>query len=123
MQQQLDWAKGKPNEYVSLFWQANTAAYQGQLRIARELSQRGVDAQLSRNLKENAANEISLNASTAAAVGNCQQVREDVARASALPRTTSLFPELALRWLYVANSGRRGLLRMNPPKSFPKILW
>jgi DNA-binding winged helix-turn-helix (wHTH) protein/tetratricopeptide (TPR) repeat protein len=81
MQQQLDWARGKPAEF---FWQANTAAYLGQLRRARELDQRA-DAQRSRNLKEAAAVTISANALRAAVTGNCQQAREDIARASALP--------------------------------------
>jgi tetratricopeptide (TPR) repeat protein len=87
MQQQLDWAQGKPDEYVALFWQAETAAYLGELRRARELNQRGVDGELSRNLKEAAAGTISANALRAAVTGNCQQAREDVARASAWPRT------------------------------------
>jgi len=90
MQQQLDWARGKPNEYVALSWQANTAAYLGQLRRARELNQRGVDVQLSRSLKEAAAITMSTNALRAAVTGNCQQAREDIARASALPRTNLL---------------------------------
>jgi eukaryotic-like serine/threonine-protein kinase len=90
MQQQLDWVRGKPDEYIGLFWQAYTAAYLGQLRRARELNQRGVDEQLSRNLKEAAAETISSNALRAAVTGNCQQAREDIARASALPRTHRL---------------------------------
>ena len=35
----------------------------------------------------------------------------------------SLSSELALRWLSVANSGRRSLLRMNTLSSIPNILW
>src|SRR5262249_35098871 len=38
MQQQLTWAKLKPEEYVALGWQAGAAAFAGQLRKAREMS-------------------------------------------------------------------------------------
>jgi tetratricopeptide (TPR) repeat protein len=91
MQQQLDWARGKPDEYEALFWQAETAAYLGELRKARELANRLADAELGRNLKENAADTMSGIALMAAVTGNCQQAREDVARASALPRTDTSF--------------------------------
>ena len=120
MQQQLDWARGKPDEYTALFWQANTAAYLGQLRGARELSQRGVDAQLSRNLKEGAANTMSANALSAAATGNCQQAREDVARASALPRTTSSFSRMGIALALCGELGQSQSLADEYAKQYPK---
>jgi tetratricopeptide (TPR) repeat protein len=89
MQQQLDWVRGKPDEYEALFWQAETAAYMGELRKAGELANRLADAEVARNLKENAADTMSQIALMAAVTGNCQQAREDIARASALPRTAS----------------------------------
>ncbi len=120
MQQQLDWARGNPNEYVTLFLQAETAAFLGQLRKARELTQRGVDTQLSRNLKENAANRISRNASTAAATGSCQQAREDVAQASALPRTTSSFSGMGITLALCGELGRTQSLADEYAKQYPK---
>jgi tetratricopeptide (TPR) repeat protein len=120
MQQQLDWARGRPNEYVALFWQANTAAFLGQLRRARDLSQRGADAELSRNLKENAADRISGNAATAAAVGNCQQAREDAARASALPRTVFSFSRISIALALCGETGPAQSLADEYAKQYPK---
>ena len=106
MQQQLDWARGKPDEYIALLWQAETAEFLGQLRRARELYQRAANAELSRNLQENAADTISLNALGAAVAGNCQQARAEAARASALPRTDLSFPRIGMALALCGELGR-----------------
>jgi serine/threonine protein kinase/tetratricopeptide (TPR) repeat protein len=120
MQQQLDWARGKPDEQGVLLWQAETTAYLGQLRRARELNQRGVDAQLSRNLKENAARRISLNALSDAVTGNCQQAREGVARASALPRTDVSFSRIGIALALCGELGQAQSLADEYAKQYPK---
>ena len=120
MQQQLDWARGKPDEYVALFWQASTAAYLGQLRRARDLYQRGADAQLSRNLKEAAAGTISANALRAAVTGNCQQAREDIARASALPHTPVSFSRIGIALALCGELGQAQSLADEYAKQYPK---
>src|SRR2546423_1574764 len=38
MQQQIEWLNGKPDEYVAQTWQAETAAFAGQLRKAKAFS-------------------------------------------------------------------------------------
>ena len=43
MRQQIEWAKGKPDEYAAQRWQAETAAFSGQLRKAKEFSDRAVE--------------------------------------------------------------------------------
>src|SRR5256714_1576549 len=42
MQQQIEWLNGKPDEYVAQGWQSETAAFSGQLKKAREFSNRAV---------------------------------------------------------------------------------
>src|SRR6267378_25119 len=42
MQQQIEWLKGKPDEYVGQGWQSETAAFSGQLKKAQEFSNRAV---------------------------------------------------------------------------------
>lgn len=120
MQQQLDWLRGKPNEYEALFWQAEAAAFQGQIRRARELNSRGAEAELSRGLKDNAAATFALNASTAAAVGDCQQSREDAARASALPRNASSFFRTAIALALCGELGQAQSLADEYAEQFPK---
>src|SRR5262249_6793426 len=42
MQQQIDWARGRPDEYVSLDWQVSSAGFAGQRR-AQELARRAIE--------------------------------------------------------------------------------
>jgi tetratricopeptide (TPR) repeat protein len=55
MQQQLDWANGKPEEYVALDWQTSAAAFAGQWRKAQEFSRRAIDLAGRGDTKELAA--------------------------------------------------------------------
>ena len=120
MQQQLDWARGKPDEYVMLYWQANTAAFLGQMRRSRALYQRSADAALSRSLKEEVADIISWDATTAAVTGNCQQAREDAARASALPRTNNSFSGIGFALALCGEPGPAQAFAGAGAKQFPK---
>lgn len=120
MQQQIDWARGRPDEYVALFWQAETAEFLGQLRTSRNLYQRGADAEISRNLKEEAGATISRIASTAAATGNCRQAREDAARASTLPRSTYSFSRIGISLALCGELGGAASFADEGAKQFPK---
>ena len=55
MQQQIDWARGKPDEYVAFDWQTGAAAFAGQWRKAQELSRRAIDLAAQGDTKEVAA--------------------------------------------------------------------
>ncbi|HEV8485212.1 MAG TPA: protein kinase [Blastocatellia bacterium] len=52
MQQQLDWASGKPDEYVAFDWQTGAAAFAGQWRRAQAFSRRAIDAASRGDAKE-----------------------------------------------------------------------
>jgi tetratricopeptide (TPR) repeat protein len=72
MQQQLAWAQGKPNGQDSLLGaQADTEAYFGRLKKAREYSRRAIDAAMASDLKESAA----IWAATAAIREACSAIR------------------------------------------------
>jgi tetratricopeptide (TPR) repeat protein len=84
MKQEIDWAKGKSEEYAAQTWQADSAAFSGQLRKAQEFSQRAVDLAQQRDLKEVAA-QISAGATLRdAQFGSCGKVREQTTQALAL---------------------------------------
>jgi predicted Zn-dependent protease len=55
MQQQIDWASGKPDSYQALDWQTGGAAFAGQWRRARELSGRSIDLAMRGEVPEVAA--------------------------------------------------------------------
>lgn len=71
MQQQLDWAKGKPDEYVALDWQTDAAAFAGQWRRAQDLSRRSIDLSMRVDAKEVAAGYADEAALLGALFGQC----------------------------------------------------
>jgi tetratricopeptide (TPR) repeat protein len=87
MAQQIAWAKGRPDEHVAQTWEAETAAFSGQLRRAREFSRLAVELAERRNLKDVAAQIAAAAASRDAALGQCRQVKEQTARAIAMSRS------------------------------------
>ncbi|MFN2497546.1 MAG: tetratricopeptide repeat protein, partial [Pyrinomonadaceae bacterium] len=81
MKQQIEWTNGKPDEYVAQNWQAETAAFLGQLRKAREFSNHAFELAERRELKDVAAN-IAVGAATRdALLGDCMLVKEQIAKA------------------------------------------
>lgn len=119
MQQQLDWTRGKRDEYYAFFWQAEAAEFAGKLRIAQQLYQRTADVELSRNLKEEAGATLSRFASTAAVTGNCGNAREDAARASALPRSESSFSRIGIAMALCGEPGKAQTYADEGAKQFP----
>src|SRR2546422_5583869 len=81
MKQQIEWTNGKPDEYVAQNWQAETAAFSGQLRKAREFSNRAVELAESRDLKEVAAQIAVGGAGRDALFGDCRQAKEQTVKA------------------------------------------
>jgi serine/threonine protein kinase/tetratricopeptide (TPR) repeat protein len=84
MQQQIDWMNGKPDEYAAQGWQSETAAFSGQLRKAREFSDRAFELADRRDLKDVAAQIAVGGATRDALFGDCGQVKEDAAKALAI---------------------------------------
>ena len=87
MKQQVDWARGRPDEYLAQAWQAEVAAFLGQLRKAREFSRRTVELALQHEQKEAAAQFLAGQAVTEAVFGQSDQVGDLVARAFGIFRS------------------------------------
>jgi hypothetical protein len=84
MKQEIDWATGKPEEYAAQTWQADSAAFSGQLKKAQEFSQRAFELAQQRDLKEVAA-QISAGATLRdAQFGKCGNVKQQTAQPLAL---------------------------------------
>lgn len=86
MQQQVDRVAGTPTEAGMLAMQSVTAAYAGQVRRARELTERAIDLALSRGLKEGAGLYSAGDALWEAAYGNCRDAKRTAARTLAMSR-------------------------------------
>ena len=84
MQQQVDRVAGTPTEAGMLAMQSVAAAYAGQVRRARELTEAAIDLAMSRGLKEGAGLYSAGSALWEAAYGNCREAQRTAAR-SALP--------------------------------------
>jgi len=84
MQQEIDWANGKPEEYAAQTWQADGAAFSGQLKKAQEFSQRAFDLAQQRGLNEVAAQILAGSTLRDAQFGNCGKVKEQASQALGL---------------------------------------
>jgi tetratricopeptide (TPR) repeat protein len=81
MQREMDWSVGKVGgEDAMLALQADTEAYAGHVRKARELSRRAVEAAQKSQLSEPAAIWQGIAALREAALGNVQEARADADR-------------------------------------------
>ena len=87
MQQQIEGMSGKPDEYVAPGWQAETAAFSGQLRKAKEFSDRAFELAERRDLKDVTAQIAVGGAMRDAQFGECKQVKEQTAKALGISRS------------------------------------
>src|SRR5207244_9948370 len=81
MQQQLEWAAGKPFEGPILYKEADTLAFSGQLRKSQELFRRATSINEQRLGKEAAAYPAAEYALSVAMFGDCQQAKKEAATA------------------------------------------
>lgn len=84
MKQQIDWANGKPDEYLAQNWQAQSAEFAGQLANANRFSDRAIELAQRSDLKEAAAQALLQQAERNAMFANCGAVGGLIARARAL---------------------------------------
>ena len=96
MQQQIDWARGKPEEYVALDWQTGAAAFAGYWLRAQELSRRAIDLAARGETKEVAARFATEQALRGAVLGGCRQSRVDATQGLKFARGRASLPLAAL---------------------------
>jgi eukaryotic-like serine/threonine-protein kinase len=81
MKQEIEWANGKPEGYSAQIWQADAAAFSGQLRRAGGFSASAVEQAQRRDLKDVAAQIAAGAAVRDAQFGDCGKVKEQTAKA------------------------------------------
>jgi tetratricopeptide (TPR) repeat protein len=81
---QIQWFTGKPEEYLSLWYQGGQAKLLGQMRQSRELLQRAADLARRRNLMDAAAGFLRPGALWDALLGNCETARKTDALSDAI---------------------------------------
>jgi len=120
MKQQINWASGRPDEYLAQAWQAEVAAFCGQLRKEREFSQRTVELALQHEQKEAAAQFLAGQAVTAAIFGHCNQVGGLVAKAFDILRSRAAVAIAANAFSLCGDSGSAQPLMDEYSQRFPK---
>lgn len=120
MQQQLDWAKGRPDEYLAVDWQTETAAFAGQYRLSQEFSRRAVDMATRGNAKEVAAQYAAEQALRSATFGRCQQAKVAAAQALALERGRVSLTRGALALALCGEAGQAQSIIEELEKRYPK---
>ena len=119
--QQVAWAAGKPGiEDVLLEYEADTAAYFGRLREARELSHRAVASAEQEEEKETAAGYEAYTALREAVLGNQQEARQGVASALRLSTGRDVQNIAALALALAGDAGRAQELADDLGKRFPE---
>jgi eukaryotic-like serine/threonine-protein kinase len=107
MAAQLQWFNGKPEENYGLAFNADTEAYHGRLRNARELTKRAVDAATRADSKENAGVWMENLALYEAAVGNRAEASQEAAEGLKLaPNSQGVNSEAALAFAMAGESAR-----------------
>jgi serine/threonine protein kinase/Flp pilus assembly protein TadD len=81
MQREIEWANGKPEEYAAQSWQADSAAFSGQLRKAEGFSASAFELAQRRDLKDVAGQLAAATAAREAQFGDCRKVKEQAAKA------------------------------------------
>ena len=81
MQQQIEWLKGKPDEYLAQGWQSETAAFAGQLQKSQQFSNSAFESAAGRDQKDIAAQIAAASAGRDALFGDCAQALKQAANA------------------------------------------
>ncbi|HEY2943779.1 MAG TPA: winged helix-turn-helix domain-containing protein [Vicinamibacteria bacterium] len=119
MQEQLDRAVGTPIEAGMLAAESVTVASSGQLRKARELTDRAVDLARRRGLTEGAAQYAAGDALWEAAFGNCREAKQAAAKSLAIARSRYGLSWSALALALCGASDQAGRLADEMSSRFP----
>jgi tetratricopeptide (TPR) repeat protein len=96
MQRQLEWARGKPDEYAAFDWQAGAAAFRGQWGKAQRFSRQAIELAAGGNTQEVAARYAAEQALLGAVFGDCRLVGTVAAQGLKLTRGRVSLPRAAL---------------------------
>ena len=95
-QQQIDWTRGRPDEFVALDWQAGAAACAGQWREAKEFARHAIDLVAHGNTQELAARYAVEQALRGVVLEDYPQAKADAAQGLQLARGRASLPRAAL---------------------------
>ncbi|HEV8139263.1 MAG TPA: protein kinase, partial [Pyrinomonadaceae bacterium] len=119
MKQQLDWWTGKPGEYNALNWQAEVAAFSGQLKKARDLNERGAEDAIGHQQNDGAALLLTSQAQLEALFGSCDHVKAIATRAFQISRVTGVLQAASGAFAVCGDAAQTQALMDELAKKFP----
>ncbi|MGH9753723.1 MAG: protein kinase domain-containing protein [Blastocatellia bacterium] len=120
MRRQLDWTRGKPDEYVAFGWQAGAAGFAGQRSRSAEFSHRLIDLTARGDTVEVAARAATEEALRGAVFGDCRRAKTDAARGLKLARGRASLPRAALALTLCGEANQAGPLVDELTKLYPE---
>jgi tetratricopeptide (TPR) repeat protein len=120
MQLQVDWARGKPDEYVALDWQTQTAAFSGQWRRSQDFSRSAVELATRGDAKEVAAQYAVQAALRGALFGQCSQIKAAISQSPGPERNTPTLTRQAVALALCADVDQAQSLADELTKQYPK---
>lgn len=120
MQQQTDWARGRPDEYIALDWQTGGVAFSGHWRRAQELARRAIDLPARGETREVAARYAVEQALRGAVFGDCRQARADAAQGLKLARGRLSLTRASLAFALCGQTTQAKTLLDEVAKRFPE---
>jgi serine/threonine protein kinase/tetratricopeptide (TPR) repeat protein len=119
MKQQLDWWSGKPGEYNALAWQAEAAAFSGQLKKASELNERAVEFAMAHQQNDGAAQVLATQVQLESLFGNCDRIKELANRAFQISRVTGSVQSASSAFAVCGDAAQTQALMDEISKRFP----
>ena len=119
MKQQLDWWNGKPGEYSALAWQAEVAAYSGQLKKARDLNGRAAEMAIAHQQNDGAAGVLTTQMQLEALFGNCDRLKELATKAFQTSRVTASVQAASAAFAVCGDNAQTQALMEEIAKKFP----
>jgi serine/threonine protein kinase len=128
MLQQVEWARGKPEEYFAADWQARTMAFAAQMHQSEILARRAIDLATRVDVKEVAASCATEQALSAAILGRCEQANAYDGQALALERNQVTLARVALSEALCRDTSQAQALideltRQHPSDTIANGLW
>jgi eukaryotic-like serine/threonine-protein kinase len=129
MEQQVAWAAGRPGEEDQMLdIHADTDAYYGRVKKARDLARRAADSAIRSDAKETGALWITMQALREVELGNAAAAREDVNRAMALApgRDVKVLSAVALARIGEVEQSKKildALEKSEPGNTYLKVYW
>lgn len=127
MQEQLDWARGLPEEYQAAGLQSDTTAYRGQWQESQKFTRQAIDLAVRADVKEVAARYAAEEALRAAVLGKCDQTSIYDDQSQALDHNQVTQERIALSQALCGDRRAQSLLdaaaQQRPGDTLLKGLW